>query len=372
MLAHCTRVLAGLDIIPPFLGPKEIERRRGRPYKARLGLNECLFGFPPAALKVLVEHGHESALYNDPTHRELRDALASVWRRPPAHLVVAEGIEGLLGLFVRACVDVNDVAITSRGGYPSFDFYVQGCGGRLVHVPYLPSGSNNLEGLAAAARRSDAKLLYLANPDNPTAGVLPPSEIEALIERLPPGCLLLLDEAYAEFAAADCLLPSEASWPNLVRLRTFSKLYGLAGARVGYALADPALVEALDRIRQHFAVSKLSQEMALAALFDHAFVAEVLARTAEGREHYRALAEGIGITTLPSAANFVAFDFGDARHAKAVADWLEEHDVFVRRPTDEPLDRLIRITVGPPEARAYLAEVLLAAPARDEALPGTL
>jgi histidinol-phosphate aminotransferase len=282
---------------------------------------------------------------------------------------VAEGIEGLLGLFVRACVDVGDVAVTSRGGYPSFDFYVQGCGGRLIHVPYLQSGENDLTGLADAACRHETKLVYLANPDNPTGGLLPPSDIKTLIERIPKGCLLLLDEAYADFAAADCLLPREASWPNLVRLRTFSKLYGLAGARVGYALADPELVVTLDRIRQHFAVSKLSQEMALAALSDHAFVADVLARTAEGREHYRTLAEDIGFTTLPSAANFVAFDFGKAWRAEAVTDWLEANDVFVRRPTDAPLDRLIRVTVGPPETRAYLADVLLTAPAIKACIP---
>jgi histidinol-phosphate aminotransferase len=179
----------------------------------------------------------------------------------------------------------------------------------------------------------------------------------------------LLDEAYADFAGADCLLPREASWPNVVRMRTFSKLYGLAGARVGYALADPALIVALDRIRQHFAVSKLAQEMALAALSDDAWVADVLARTAEGREHYRALAEDLGFTTLPTAANFVAFDFGDAWRAKAVTEWLEANDVFVRRPTDAPLDRLIRITVGPPETRAYLAEVLQAAPAIKARIP---
>lgn len=364
-----TRVLAELDIQPPFVGPKELERRRGKPYKARLGANECLFGVSPAALALVAERCHETALYSDPTNKELRDALASLWYRPRADIVVAEGIEGLLHLFVRACIDIGDVAVTSRGGYPSFDFYVQSCGGRLVHVPYLRSGENDLTGLADAACRHEAKLVYLANPDNPTGGLLPTSDINALIERIPKGCLLLLDEAYADFADAGCLLPREASWPNVVRMRTFSKLYGLAGARVGYALADPAIIVALDRIRQHFAVSKLAQEMALAALSDHTFVADVLARTAEGREHYCTLAEDLGFTTLPSAANFVAFDFGDAERAEAVTEWLEANDVFVRRPTDAPLDRLIRITVGPPETRAYLAEVLLTAPAIKARIP---
>lgn len=352
-----TRVLAGLSVSPPFVGPKELERRRGRPYKVRLGANECLFGISPAALRVMAEHGHELALYSDPTHTELRNALAAAWGRSHADIVVAEGIEGLLGLFVRAFIDPGDVAVTSRGGYPSFDFYVYGCAGRLVQVPYLSSGANDLEGLADTARCHHAKLVYLANPDNPTGGLLPPSQIRTLIERLPGECVLLLDEAYVEFATAN-ILPSEASWPNLVRLRTFSKLYGLAGARVGYALADPEMVEALDRIRQHFAVSKLSQEMALAALEDHEFVAMVLANTAEGREHYYEIAKCAGLVALPSEANFVTFDFGDSVRAKAVADWFEQRDVFVRRPPEPPLDRLIRITIGPPDMRAYLAEVL--------------
>jgi histidinol-phosphate aminotransferase len=355
-----THVLAGLDIRPPFVGPKELERRRGRPYKARLGANECLFGVSPAALRVLADHGQETALYSDPTHTELRNALASVWGRCPGDFVVGEGIEGMLGLLVRALIDPGDVAVTSLGGYPSFDFYVCGCGGRLIRVPYAPPGENDLDGLAHAAHQHDAKLVYLANPDNPTGALAPPASIRALVEGLPPQCILLLDEAYVEFATAS-VLPSRMSWPNLVRLRTFSKLYGLAGARVGYAVAHSDLVEALDRIRQHFAVSKLSQEMALAALGDHNFVAEVLARTAEGRRHYYDLAHHAGITALPSEANFVAFDFGEPLRAKAVADWLEEHDVFVRRPADPPLERLIRVTVGPAEMRAYLAETLSAA-----------
>jgi histidinol-phosphate aminotransferase len=354
-----TRVLAGLDISQPFPGRWEIERRRGRPYRARLGANECLFGVSPAAMRVAASRAGETAFYCDPTITDLREAIARSWRCSLHHVVVAEGIEGLLGLFVRALIEPGDVAATSLGAYPSFDYYVRGAGGQLAYHPYLASGSNDLDGLLQVARSRRAKLLYLANPDNPTGAQVALSDLRRLLDGLPDDCLLLLDEAYIEFAAADEVLPPEESRPNLVRLRTFSKVYGLAGARVGYAVASPEIVSVLDRIRQHFAVSKLSQEMALAALFDQAFVAEVLDKTREGREQYRALAERIGAVALPSSANFVAFDFGDAARSKAVADWLDEHDVFVRRPVVPPLDRLIRITVGPHELRAYLAEVLL-------------
>lgn len=355
------KVLAELDLVPPFPGPAELERRRGRPYKARLGANECLFGVSPAALRVLASRGGELALYCDPTHTALRDAIAERASLSRQHLVIAEGIEGLLGLFVRAFVGPGDVAVTSLGAYPSFDYYVRGCGARLVHQPYLDSGSNDLDGLVEATRRQRAKLVYLANPDNPTGTQLSPPEIVRFLDRLPETCLLLLDEAYIEFARQRDVLPLSETRNNLVRLRTFSKAFGLAGARVGYAFADPDLLMGLERIRQHFGVSKLSQEMALAAFHDREFLDQVLTETEKGREHYRAIAARVGAATLPSWGNFVAFDFGDARVTDSIAAHLDAHDVFVRRVPDRPLDCLIRITVGPPASRAYLADVLLEA-----------
>ena len=248
--------------------------------------------------------------------------------------------------------------MTSHGGYPSFDYYVRGVGGELACHPYLRSGGNDLQGLLDTVRVRSPRLLYLANPDNPTGRIAPPHDLRELLRRLPTGCVLLLDEAYVEFARDADVLPMEETAPNLVRLRTFSKVHGLAGARVGYAIADPEVVAALDRIRQPYAVAKLSQEMATAAFGDHAFIADVVERTRAGREEYHALAARIGAASLPSEANFVAFDFGDAARAGAVARFLDEHDVYVRHPPTPPLDRLVRITVGTDEARAYLRDVL--------------
>jgi histidinol-phosphate aminotransferase len=355
-----TETLAHLDVAAPFLGRWEIERRRGRPYRANLGANEGLFGASPRALEVLANHSAGVVLYSDPVVHDLRETLAAAWRRPRAHFVVENGIEGLLSLFVRAFIAPGDVAVTSHGGYPSFDYYVRGAGGQLAGPPYLASGGNDLQGLLDVARRRTPKLLYLANPDNPTGAFASARELRDLVRQLPGGCVLLLDEAYVEFAPHDDdVWPLDETVPNVVRLRTFSKAYGLAGARVGYAVADPEIVAALDRIRQHYAVAKLSQEMATAAFGDRAFVADVVERTRRGRDDYHALATRIGARSLPSAANFVAFDFGDAARAGQVARFLDDHDVYVRHPPTPPLDRLIRFTVGPAEARGYLSDVLL-------------
>jgi histidinol-phosphate aminotransferase len=358
MTVSFTRTLTSLDISSPFLGPTELERRRGRPYKARLGANEGLFGASPVALEALRSHGAQVSLYADPGHRRLRQRIATSWRLRPENVLFAGGIEGLLDLFVRAFIEPGDVAVTSHGAFIGFDYFLCGYGGRLVHVPYTSSYTNDLEGLLEAVQRHAAKLLYLANPDNPTGTLIPPQRIEQRLDRLPATCVLLLDEAYAEYAGESELLPTTRMAPNLVRLRSLSKAYGLAGARVGYACGDSSLLGPLDRIRIHFALSGPAQEMALAALEDRAFLAEVVEKTREGREHYAAIARAANLRTVPSAANFVALEFASPGLAAAAAVQLEEHDVFVVRPSAPPLDRLVRVTVGPPAARALLSSAV--------------
>lgn len=364
MTARPTRILAALEAMTPFLGGKALERRRGRPYRARLGANECLFGPSPAALRVLGASSGEIGYYTDPTHFELRDRIARAWGIETAEVGVAEGIDGLLGLFVRGFVEPGDSVVTSLGAYPVLDYHVRGYGGHLVYQPYSTTGHNDLDALLSAVRTHRAKILFLANPDNPTGELIAASDLKALVGQLPEDCLLLLDEAYVEFAKDEEALEVGFRPPNLVRLRTFSKAYGMAGARIGYVIADSGIVQALDRIRLHFGVSKLSQEMALAAFDDTAFLADVIAQTTQGREHYQAIARTADIGSLPSWANFVAFDFGRPEWSQSMADWFEARDIFVRRPAPAPLNRFIRVTVGPRAAREYFAEVLLEGVAR--------
>lgn len=337
-------VLAELDITPPFVGPSELERRRGRAYRARLGANECLFGVSPAAMRVVAARCAGAALYSDPTHTELRTVISEAWRISRHHVVVAEGIEGLLGLFVRAIIDPGDVAVTSLGGYPSFDYYLRGCAGKLVHQPYLASATNDLDGLLEAARRHHAKLVYLANPDNPTGTQIAPAEIRRMLDRLPEGCALLLDEAYVEFAEPDRVIPEHEIWPNLIRLRTFSKIYGLAGLRVGFAVAAPAVIDVLGRVCRTFHVSSLALVGALAALDDTEHVERTARHARRVIERYRAEIRGPGVTLYPSVANFVLIDCG--RPSAPIYDQLLRLGVIVRPMAAWGLPNHLRISVA--------------------------
>ncbi len=352
-----TRLVAGLPATIPFVAPEALERASGRTFRLRLGANESTFGPSPRAREAMRAAVDRISYYADPECYELRAALAEFHGIDIGHVVVASGIDELLGLVVRAFLDRDEPAVTSLGAYPTFAYHVAGFGGRLVRVPYADE-RNDLEALAAAAHESGARLVYLANPDNPTGSCYTASEILAFLERLPDDALLLLDEAYAEFAPAESLLPVGTPDPRLIRMRTFSKAYGMAGARIGYALATPETITAFDKIRLHFGVNLVAQAGALAALADADYLTSIVAEIARGRDEYVALAAELGLAALPSATNFVTVDVGGPERAKALVAALAERGVFIRMPGAPPLDRCVRVTVGTAPERALFAEIL--------------
>ncbi len=317
----------------------------------RLGANESAFGPPPAALAAMREALPRTSWYGDPESVDLREALAAKHGCAFEEIVVAAGIDDLLGLCVRGYLAPGEVALTTLGSYPTFNYHVNGYGGVVESVPYAHGGAVQLEALAAAARTSHAKLVYLANPDNPSGSFSARAEVERFAAALPTDALLVLDEAYADFVDAAELLPAAVS-ARIVRTRTFSKAYGMAGARIAYALAPRAVVETFGKIRLQYGVNRTAQIGALAALAEPAFVAGVVAEVERGREEYGAIARAAGFTTLPSRANFVLIDAGTRERAERLSALLLERAVFVRKPGAPPLDRCIRVTVGTPAERA--------------------
>jgi histidinol-phosphate aminotransferase len=203
-----------------------------------------------------------------------------------------------------------------------------------------------------------AKLVYLANPDNPAGTWFSADDLNSFIQRLPQNCALILDEAYIEFAPEGTAYPIANLDPRIMIMRTFSKAYGMAGARVGYCIASPEIITAFDKVRLHFNVNLVAQAGALGSLQDSGFVTSVVEEVQKGREEYEALTQGLGIPTLPSATNFVTFDCENQPRAQAILDGLAQNGVFIRKPGAPPLDRCIRITVGSPEERKMFSEVL--------------
>ncbi len=350
---------AALPATVPFVGPEEMARGRGRDFTVRLGANELTLPPSPAVAEAIRRGAAEARWYPDSAAHDLRVALAAHFGYAPEEVMVGEGIDGLLGLVARLFLAPGQVAVTSLGAYPTFNYHVVGHGARLETVPYR-GDREDPEALAARARETGARLVYLSNPDNPMGSWVSHAAVDTLAQAVPDDCLVLLDEAYAEFHTdADAVTPRGYRRPNVMRLRTFSKAYGLAGMRVGCAIGHPELVAGFDRIRNHFGVTRLSQIAALAALGDAEHLAGVVERVAAGRARLAAIAEANGLVPLLSATNFVTMDCGrDGDHARAVLRELLARDVFARMPGPAPLDRCIRIATGTEAELDVVAETL--------------
>ena len=341
-----TRLVKELPSTVPFVGPESQERDRKLLFEARLGANENMFGPSPKALSALKKYSNEQWMYGDPTSFELRSALAEKHQISPDNLVVGEGIDGLLGYLVRLLVSEGDHVVTSDGAYPTFNYHVSGFGGHLHRVPYLDD-REDIASLINRAQTVDAKLIYFANPDNPMGTYVSGNEIERALEDLPEGCLFILDEAYSEFAPALSLPRLEITDKRVIRLRTFSKAYGMAGARVGYAMGEKNLIKSFEKIRNHFGMNRLAQRAALEALSDDNWLQEMIQKVENGRQRIYDIAAKNKLKFINSATNFVAIDCGqDGSFAKKVLAELISLGIFVRMPFVRPQDRCIRISVG--------------------------
>ncbi len=353
-----TPLIESLPSSVPFIGPEALERRRGAALKARIGANENVFGPAPSVIKAVQDLARYSWMYGDPDNYDLKHAIAAHLAIAPENICVGEGIDGLFGYALRLFVEAGTPVATSLGAYPTFNFHAVGFGGKLVTTAYVENREDPASLLKLAAQEN-ARVIYLANPDNPMGTVWPAADVERFIAAVPEDAVLMLDEAYTEFATEDTRPKLNVSRKNLLRFRTFSKAYGLAGARVGYVIGHADIIKAFDKIRNHFGMPRLSQVAALAALQDQAWLNQVVGQVKASRQRIYEIAGTNGFSPVQSATNFVAVDCGrDGAYARSVVDGLLQHGIFVRMPAVAPLDRCIRISCGTPEQLDLLAKAL--------------
>lgn len=341
-----TPVVEALPATIPFVGPEAIERRAGLSLRARVGANESPFGPAPSVISAISDYAAEVWKYGDSENHLLRAALSEHLGVPADAITVGEGIDGLLGTTCRLFVAPGDRVVTSLGAYPTFNYHVAAQGGVLTTVPYSED-REDLEGLIAAVNAAPTRVVYLSNPDNPMGTWWDASAIEAFIDAIPANTLIVLDEAYGETAPVGTLPAIDIARPNLLRMRTFSKAYGLAGLRVGYCIGHPETIAAFDRIRNHFGVNTIAQLAARTALEDQLYLTSVVKKVRAGRDKIADFTRDLGLKPIPSATNFVTVDCGrDGAYAKAILLQLEARGVFIRKPMAPGLDRCIRISVG--------------------------
>jgi histidinol-phosphate aminotransferase len=352
-----TRAVEAIPATTPFIGPEQLMREAGRVELVRLGANESAYGPSPKAVAAMSRELTRLSWYGDPESLDLRDALAEKHRCRPQQIVVGSGIDDLMGLAVRAFVAPGDAALETRGTYPTFRYHVVGYGGRPIDVAYRDDGTPDCNALLAAAQREGPSIVYVANPDNPSGRFIAREEMARFYEALPHDSLLLLDEAYADFVDGDELLAPTFE-DRLIRLRTFSKAYGMAGARIGYALSTERNVRTFQKIRLHYGINRNAQMGALAALGDDEFRRYVVDETAKARDAYYRLARALGRGCLESRTNFVCIEMETAERATRVMDELLARGVWVRKPGAPPLDAYIRVSAGTAPMREAFASAL--------------
>ncbi|MBL0141271.1 MAG: histidinol-phosphate transaminase [Betaproteobacteria bacterium] len=320
----------------------------------KLASNENPLGSSPKAIEALRGALGDLAWYPDGSGHDLKAAISAKLAVRPENIVLGNGSNDVLELVARAFLTPADSAVYSRHAFMVYPLVVQAIGARGIEVAARDYG-HDLAAMAAAIR-PDTKIVFLANPNNPTGTFLPWEEIRAFVERVPPATLVVMDEAYGEYLPPDRQSPTAAwlaQFPNLVISRTLSKAYGLAGLRVGFGLAHPEVAELMNRVRQPFNVNHLAMVAACAALGDEAFIAQSRRVNATGLEQ---LAKGfgrLGLEFIASSGNFIAVRVGDA--ARIYASLLRE-GVIVRPIASYGMPEHLRVTVGTaPQNERFLA-----------------
>lgn len=326
----------------------------------KLASNENPLGMPASARIAIQQALDDVARYPDSNAFELKQVLSKKIAVPEAWITLGNGSNDILELIARACVTVGQEVIFSQYAFAVYPIVTQAVGG-LAQITPAKNYSHDLSAMLKAIN-NNTRLIYIANPNNPTGTFCAAEDIQTFLAHVPQHIAVVLDEAYTEYLPADKKYDSLAwvkRFPNLLISRTFSKAYGLAGLRIGFGIAQPALTDLLNRIRQPFNVNSLAQAAAIAALNDQDFIERSATLNAQG---YTQLTKGLDklrLTYLPSAANFILIQVGNDEHAGMhVTNKLLQAGIIVRPVANYGLPQHIRVTIGLPEENAVFLKAL--------------
>ena len=333
--------IAGITPYSPGKPIEEVERELGITGSVKLASNENPRGPSPKALAVLNEAAKTLNRYPDSGGHYLRLALADRWKVSPDQIILGNGSDEVITLLTKAFLEAGDEAVMANPSFVVYKIDVTAAHAKPVQVP-LKDYRHDLPAMAKAVT-GKTRLVFLCNPNNPTGTYVSAAEVAAFIQAIPPDVIVVFDEAYYEYVTAtdypDTLSMLKGG-RNVVLLRTFSKIYGLAGLRIGYGLTTPEIVQHLNRIRPPFNTNSLAQKAALAALSDEEHVRESRRVNTEGMGIVAEYLQALGLHVVPSQANFLYFDV--KRDGKTVFEALLRQGVIVRHLGGT----FLRVTIG--------------------------
>jgi histidinol-phosphate aminotransferase len=339
----------GLDSIPPYKTGRsieEIQRQYGIQDVIKLASNENPLGASPRALAVLSQYFSKVNFYPDGQCFNLRQALAQKLDVKPEQIIIGNGEDGLILETCMAFLDDATEVIVSKSSFPVYDIYSSGMRARVVKTP-LKNYGLDLEAMAAAIT-GQTRLIFVCNPNNPTGTTVSAGEVTRFLERVPDDVLVIFDEAYLEYVDdpdfPDSLRYVREGRQNIVVMRTFSKVYGLAGLRLGYAIGSPDTLAHLYCVKEPFSVNMLAQIAGEAALGDEEFLERTLLANRSSRDYLYNEFDRLDLNYLKTQANFILVELGP--QAAEIVEGLLQKGVIIRPCVAYDLPAFARITIG--------------------------
>ena len=358
--------LSHVRAIAPYVGGKpisEVAREFGLDEGkiVKLASNENPLGMPESAKKAMAKAAEDLGRYPDSNGFDLKNALAKKLNVPFEWITLGNGSNDILELTARAVAQEGDEVVFSKHAFAVYPLATQAVGGKAIEVPATKDYGHDLPAMLKAITPR-TRLVFVANPNNPTGTFLAAKEIEIFLEQVPSNVVVVIDEAYNEFLTPEQQYDAIAwvrKYPNVIVSRSFSKAYGLAGLRIGYGVAQNNITDLLNRIRQPFNVNSLAQAAAIAALADVEFLKKCYELNRAGYAQLTAAFEQMGLRYLPSSGNFVLVKVGDDVNAGAKVNLeLLKAGVIVRPVGNYGLPEWLRISIGLPEENQAFIEAL--------------
>lgn len=357
--------LANIKAIHPYQPGKpieELERELGISNSIKLASNENPLGPSPAALAAITAATQTLTRYPDGNGFALKNALAKRYQIAPQQITLGNGSNDVLELIARTFVSAQDEVMFSQYAFAVYPLVTQAIGAKAVIAPAKNYG-HDLDAMTTLIS-DKTKLIFIANPNNPTGTMLAAAELKTFLEQVPDTVIVVLDEAYLEYTVQEVnTVDWLAAHPNLILTRTFSKAYGLASLRVGYSLSDPAVADVINRIRQPFNVNGLALAAATASLSDDSYIQQTKQCNDDGMKQMVTGIQQLGLDSIPSQGNFIAVDVGGP--AEKVFQSLLQQGVITRPIANYGLPHHLRVSIGLADENTRFLSALAVSLGRD-------
>jgi len=342
----------------PGRPPEELKKELGIERFVNMASNENPLGPPPSALAAIQANLTEINRYPDLCGTKLREALAERFATKVDNIALGSGSESTMANIIRAFLHDDDEVLTSQGTFIGLYVLVKAQGIKLNTVP-LKNYHFDLDAIADAVTPK-TKIIYLCNPNNPTGTIFTRTEFENFIRKVPEHVLVILDEAYYEFAAHNPEYPDSMRYrlDNVLTLRTFAKAYGMAGIRLGYGLGHEYLIDYVNRIKLPFEPNILAQSAGLAALHDDEYLEHTLLNNEEGMAYLTGEFDKLGLQRIPSYSNFIMIEMGSQEKVARIHEGLLRHGIAIRPLTAFGLPTCWRVSIGLPQENELLIKAL--------------